>query len=131
MSPRERTLVLLETAGSVVWFLMDASWMWELEPVALALSVPTLLLNGAAIAWTERKFLPMAVAVTIETWVLMNVLWMTAEMLHVAALLRAAQVASGLGVALMVVALAKSGLRDEVVRVVLRRFRRLRLRAGD
>jgi hypothetical protein len=124
---RERGLALVETAGSVAWFAMDASWMLNVRPLAAALAVPTVLLNLLVFRFVARTWASWLVAGAMASWSCMNVLWMAHDLKTAPEWGLSAGKAFLLLGALMLVAAVFVG-RSEALAVVATRFRRLRLR---
>lgn len=124
---RERALVLAETAGSVAWFAMDACWMLGARSLALALAVPTILLNVLVFRFVDRSWASWLVAGAMTAWSCMNVLWMAYDFKMVEWGLAGGKAFLALG-ALMLLAAIVVG-RSEAIALLAARFRRLRLRA--
>jgi hypothetical protein len=123
---RGRRLVVLETVGSLLWFLMDGCWMLGLGVPAQALALPTLATHGLVFRYTERSVVELAVTGSVNCWVLMNVFWMIADLEGRPGLLAPARMAFAAGVALLLLAALRARATGEVVRRTLGRFRRLR-----
>jgi hypothetical protein len=123
---RTRGLVMVETAGSVAWFAMDASWMMSSRAFAVALAVPTLLLNLLVFRFLTRAWASWLVAGAMAAWACMNVLWMASDLKLVAWGLDAGKAFLLLGVLMLVAAVCAD--RSEALSLVAARFRRLRLR---
>ena len=126
-SVRARRLVLLETAGSLLWFLMDGCWMLGLGGPARALALPTLVAHALAFRYTERSAVELAVTGSVNCWVLMNVLWMVGDLEGRPVLLAWARAAFAAGLALLLLAAVRAGASGELVRRTLGRFRRMRM----
>jgi hypothetical protein len=124
---RSGRLVVLETIGSLAWFLMDGCWMLGLGGAARALVLPTVVAHAAAFRYTERAAVDMAVTASVNCWVLMNVFWMMADLEGQSALLVPARIAFAAGIALLLLAAVRARATGEVVKRTLARFRRLRL----
>lgn len=125
MTPRQAKLAYVETAGSITWFLMDASWMLELRTPALALAAPTVLLALVAFAYADRTIASMFVTAAMAAWAAMNVAWMAHDLGAADRGLVLARVFFSAGIACLTVALVAS--RGAGIESVLRRFRRLRI----
>ncbi len=123
---RERGLVLVETAGSVAWFAMDASWMLSSRPLAAALAVPTVLLNLLVFRFVARAWASWLVTGAMAAWSCMNVLWMTYDLKMTDWGLSAGKAFLALGALLLVVALVVG--RSDALGLLAARFRRLRPR---
>ncbi|HEU4404811.1 MAG TPA: hypothetical protein VFS43_05925 [Polyangiaceae bacterium] len=123
---REHGLVLVETAGSVAWFAMDASWMLSIAPLAVTLAVPTLLLNLLVFRFLRRTWAGWLVAGAMVAWACMNVLWMAYDLKLTAWGLAAGKAFLALGALMLVASVCIS--RAEALALIATRFRRLRLR---
>lgn len=124
---RAGRLIVLETIGSLAWFLMDGCWMLGLGAAARALVLPTVVAHGAAFRYTERSLVDMAVTASVNCWVLMNVLWMIADLEDRPGLLPAARLAFAAGLALLLLAGARTRATGDLLKRTLGRFRRLRM----
>jgi hypothetical protein len=120
-------LAVLETIGSLSWFLMDGCWMLGLGGAAYTLVPPTLALHWAAFRYTERSVVEMSVTASVNCWVLMNVLWMVADLDGRSALLVPARLAFAAGLALLLLAGLRARAAGDLLRSALGRFRRLRM----
>ena len=118
---------MVETAGSIAWFTMDACWMLGAESLALVLAVPTIILNLVVFRYLRRTWPSGLVSGAMVAWACMNVLWMLHDFRHIGWCLVAGKVFLALGVLLIVVAVLLG--RSEALRTLFARFRRLRLRA--
>lgn len=127
MARSRRALLLVETAGSIVWFAMDASWMLNLRIAAVVLAVPTVLLNVLVVPFSPRGWPSWLVSGAMASWACMNVVWMTHDMKLTTWGLAGAKGFLALGVLLLAGALFLG--RADATQVLLTRFRRLRLRA--
>ena len=125
MTLRQAKLAYVETAGSITWFLMDASWMLELRTPALALAAPTVLLALVAFAYADRTIASMFVTAAMAAWAAMNVGWMAHDLGAADRGLVLARIFFSAGIACLTVALVAS--RGAGIESVLRRFRRLRI----
>lgn len=76
----QNRLATVETAGSIAWFLMDASWMFELTTPAFVLAVPTLVLSLLCFAFTEQVTSALLVTGAMACWAVMNMSWMAADL---------------------------------------------------
>jgi hypothetical protein len=126
-TPRAGTLAAIEAIGSLAWFLMDGCWMLGLGGVARALVVPTVLAHWAAFRYTERSLVDMAVTASVNCWVLMNVLWMVADLEQRPALLGPARAALAAGIVLLLLAGFRARATGELLKQAFGRFRRLRM----
>lgn len=124
---RAGTLVVIEAIGSLAWFLMDGCWMLGLGGMARALVLPTVVAHWAAFRYTERSLVDMAVTASVNCWVLMNVLWMVADLEDRPVLLGPARVALGAGIVLLLLAALRARATGDLLKHTLGRFRRLRI----
>lgn len=125
-TPQSRPLLVVETAGSVAWFAMDASWMLNARAGAMVLAVPTVLLNLLVIRYAPRSWSSSLVSGAMASWACMNVLWMTHDLKLLAWGLTAGKAFLALGAVLLAGALLSG--RAEATQTLLARFRRLRMR---
>ena len=119
----------VDTAGSICWFMMDASWMLHFRSGAMLLAPPTVLLAAYSFRYVERTAAPLFVNGAMLAWACMNVAWMMNDLgawgpdaLHAAASLFLT------GAAQLVVALVSSDPEHGPFDALLRRFRRMRFR---
>ena len=119
----QEKLVLVETAGSVLWFAMDGFWMLNVGGAAKAMVMPTLAMNLLVFRYTRRTLSQVAVVAAMNSWLLMNICWMVGDLDRDPRALIAARVLFGLGIALLIIAVGRGASRPEV----LARFRRLRM----
>lgn len=124
---REERLIAVETAGSIAWFAMDASWMLGVRLAAAALAVPTLVLNVLVFRFAPRAWVSWLVSGAMTAWACMNVLWMAHDFRMIDWGLVASKGCLGFGAALLTGAIIVG--RSDALRLLYVRFRRLRLRA--
>ena len=122
-----RRLVILETIGSVFWFVMDGCWMLGLGGPARALALPTLAIQLLAFRYTPRSVAELAITGSVSCWVLMNVFWMFGDLDGRPGLLAAARFAFAAGLGLLSLAALRARSTAELRKQALVRFRRLRL----
>ena len=120
-------LVLTETIGSVLWFLMDGFWMLALSGPAKAMVLPTLAVNLFVFRYTKRSFSQIAVVSAMNCWLLMNIFWMISDLDKDPRLMIVAQALFGLGILLLVAVVVRNAARGERLTQVLAHFRRLRV----
>ena len=119
--------ILIETLGSVLWFLLDGFWMLDLPLVAKALVLPTLGVNLLVFRYTHRSVSQLSVVAAMNAWLLMNIFWMFGEIDEKPAFLTAARGMFALGVTLLVVAFARDAADPSRRSQLLLHFRRLRM----
>lgn len=125
-TPQSHALLVVETAGSVAWFAMDASWMLNVRAGAVALAVPTVVLNALVLRYAPRSWSGLLVSGAMASWACMNALWMTQDLKLLAWGLTAGKVFLALG-AVMLAGAFLAG-RADAAQSLLTRFRRLRMR---
>jgi hypothetical protein len=125
LSPSEK-LAFWETTGSVLWFLMDACWMFEAGLLAQLLILPAVLPHLAAVRCVSQ-LRERLVAGAIFSWLAMNVAWMVADIHDIQPLYWVAKGFTVLGFALLVFALFAGRKVGESWHASLRRFRRMRI----
>ena len=124
---QQENAALVETFGSVLWFLMDGFWMLNLALPAKAMVLPTLVVNFLVFRYTSRSFSAYAVVAAMNSWLVMNILWMVGDLDKDPAPLVAARAMFGLGMVMLLLAVAKDATNPERLAKVLAHFRRLRI----
>ena len=123
----QERLVLTETIGSVLWFIMDGFWMLNYGLPAKAMVFPTLAVNLLVFRYTTRSFGQTAVVAAMNSWLLMNILWMLSDLEKDLRLLTLARWMFVLGIALLVLAIGRNVVHPQGRTAVLAHFRRLRM----
>jgi hypothetical protein len=118
--------ILVETIGSVLWFLMDGFWMLNQPVAAKAMVWPTLAVNLFVFRYTKRSFGQIAIVAAMNCWLAMNIFWMLGDLDTDPKPLAAARVLFFLGVALLAMAVGREAVGQRRVTDVLAHFRRLR-----
>jgi hypothetical protein len=126
---RVRRLILVETAASIAWFAMDASWMLNARGWAVGLSAPTLALNLLAFAFLPKRWAPRLVAAAMVAWSAMNVLWMLHDLKLSASGLAYGKAFLVAGFVLLSAAIVVN--HRDALRTIAARFRRLRISAAS
>ena len=121
---RRDQLALTETIGSVLWFVMDGFWMLNLALPARLMVLPTLAVNLWVFRYTKRSLGQVCVVAAMNSWLVMNILWMLGDLAKDPRPVEAARVLFALGIVLLVLAVVRGG---EGLTKVLARFRRLRI----
>lgn len=127
-TPKEKLLEFCDTAGSVLWFLMDGFWIWGFARLAAVIAIPTLLVNLLALRFTERASGIRAVTAAMNAWLFMDTLWMVGDTQGIPPFVTAGRLTFLAGIVFLIAALKKSGWQKETVLEVFSRFRRLRIR---
>lgn len=154
MDTQLRTLALVETIGSILWYLMDGCWVlsalpdvpaptqWYLAPVAVLISTlklvawtplakafiaPTFAVNLWAFRYTERTLSAMAITIAMNCWLGMNILCMLGDMNRHPELTLAGVQVLLLGLLCLLVACMRTRQIGQPFGDVAQRFRRFRL----
>ena len=120
-------LVLVETIGSVLWFIMDGFWMLNQAFAAKAMVIPTFVVNLLVFRYTKRSFSQYSVLAAMNSWLLMNVCWMVGDLDKDPRPITAARVLFALGIGLLGLAVGRDAMHPERLTKVLAHFRRLRI----
>jgi hypothetical protein len=119
-------LMLVETVGSVLWFVMDGFWMLNQAFPAKAMVLPTLAVNLFVFRYTKQSFAQFSVVAAMNSWLLMNILWMAGDLNKDPGPLVGARVMFALGIVLLALAVIINGAERERLTKALTAFRRLR-----
>ena len=120
-------LMLVETAGSVLWFIMDGFWMLNQALPAKAMVLPALAVNLFVFRYTKRSFSHFSVVAAMNCWLVMNICWMVGDLDKDPKPLAAARVMFVLGMVLLTLAVGRDAMHPERLTKVLAHFRRLRI----
>lgn len=118
--------ILVETVGSVLWFLMDGFWMLNLAVAAKAMVLPTLVVNLLVFRYAKRSLSQYSVVAAMNSWLLMNICWMVGDLDKDPKPIAAARVMFALGMVLLAVAAGRDASHPERPTKVLAHFRRVR-----
>ena len=118
--------ILVETIGSVLWFVMDCLWMLNQAMLAKAMVLPTLAVNLFVFRYTKRSFSQFAVVAAMNAWLLMNIPWMIGDLDKAPQFLESARAMFALGLILLGLAIGCDSMHPERLTKLLARFRRLR-----
>ena len=124
---RHEKMMLVETIGSVLWFVMDGLWMLNQGGGAKGMIAPALAVNLYVYRYTPRSFSQFAVVSAMNSWLLMNVFWMVGDLDKDARALGWARVFFVAGMVLLAAAVGRNALHPERLGKVLAPFRRLRV----
>lgn len=127
MQKQDDRLDFWDTVGSVLWFFMDASWMLELDTLAMVMIIPTSLVNLYSFRYTRRTLPAFAITGAMNSWLAMNICWMIQDLRGIPALLSVSKLLFMLGALLIVMSALASRNALEFVGV-LRRFSRFRIK---
>jgi hypothetical protein len=125
MDQRDKQIVV-ETAGSVLWFFMDGFWMLSQPVPAKAMVWPALAVNLFVFRYTKRSFGQIAVVAAMNCWLVMNICWMRADLDKDPKPLAVARILFFLGAVLLALAVGREAVNQRRVTEVLAHFRRLR-----
>ena len=120
-------LVLVETVGSVLWFIMDGFWMLNQALPAKAIALPALLVNLLVFRYTKHSLSQFSVVAAMNSWLVMNICWMVGDLDKDPRPIVAARVMFALGTLLLIVAAGRECMHPERLTKVLAHFRRLRI----
>jgi hypothetical protein len=123
----QEKLVLVETVGSVLWFIMDGCWMLNQVLPAKLMVLPTLAVNLSVFRYTRHSFSQFSVAAAMNSWVLMNIFWMISDLDKDVRPMAVARVMFALGMILLTLAVGRDAMHPERLTKVLAHFRRLRI----
>jgi len=129
MSGDRKTLAYVDTACSICWFIMDASWMLHVPAAAVAMAFPTIALALTTFAFVERTAASLFVTGAMLAWACMNVAWM----LHDLGLIGPDGLAMAIsffitGAAQLFAALIAARFGRGSLEALMRRFRRMRIK---
>ncbi|HYP05200.1 MAG TPA: hypothetical protein VER03_03115 [Bryobacteraceae bacterium] len=119
--------ILVETIGSVLWFLMDGFWMLNQGSPAKAMVLPTLGVNLWVFRYTRRSMGQICVVGAMNSWLLMNISWMIGDLDKDPRGLTVARAMFAAGMVLLAVAAARNAVDRKSLMDVLGRFRRMRM----
>ena len=114
---------LLDSTNSVSWFLMDASWMLEVQELSIFMIIPTIL-SGLFLCYIEKRRTHTLINVAILCWICMNISWMFSEVLELNSYLRLAKIFFILGSLFVILALITS----ENISETFSHFKRFRIK---
>lgn len=114
---------LLDSMNSVSWFLMDASWMLQVEELSLFMILPTVL-SGLFLCYIERRKTHTLINIAILSWICMNISWMFSEVREIPEFLLAAKVLFVTGCFFVILALFNS----ENISETFSHFKRFRIK---
>lgn len=127
MNANERAFPLskdiLDTINSVSWFLLDASWMLDVQQLSLFMILPTIL-SGVFLVYIEKRRSVTFINVAILNWICMNITWMFSELYEDSYLLTVSKVFLGVGV----LCIGLSIYYSENINETFSHFRRFRVK---
>lgn len=128
---RRTKLLIVETVSSVFWFLMDATWMFGLGPIAVTMAVLTIVSNLLVFRWADRTPSYFLITAAMTFWALMNVFWMLTDVKLWKGGLALAAVFFVLGAISLISAFIAAKNNREALSAVIHRFRRFRVESRD
>jgi hypothetical protein len=114
---------LLDSTNSVSWFLMDASWMLEVQELSIFMILPTIL-SGLFLCYIEKRRTHTLINVAILCWICMNISWMFSEVLELNSYLSLAKIFFIMGSLFVIMALITS----ENISETFSHFKRFRIK---
>ncbi len=111
----------IEFTNSVLWFAMDAMWMYSWVKAAYILSVPTVL-TGLWMIFKSSDFDAKLIDLACFFWILMNITWLCAEELKIQELVVASKFSFILGMISMSLAFIISSDSKKLI-LLFRRFK--------
>lgn len=70
-----------ESMGTIVWMLMDACWIFELQTISCIISpIPAILFLISCVSYKGRKMSDIFVIFSTFFWFLMNSLWIFSDL---------------------------------------------------
>lgn len=124
---QHQKLMLVETIGSVLWFIMDGFWMLNQALPAKAMVLPALAVNLFVFRYTKASFTHISVVAAMNSWLVMNICWMWSDLDKDPRPLAVARMMFALGAILLVLAVARDAMHPDRLTRVLAHFRRLRI----
>lgn len=124
MEEKELEVNLADNLGvlaTICWFSMDVAWKTQSNTLALSLIAPTLIF-GILLIWQVEEIEDKLSNAAALCWSAMNSFWMSSEILSKPGLMLGADIAQDLGLALIVIAIAKS----PSPRLIFRNIKRVR-----
>jgi hypothetical protein len=120
-------LIVVETVGSVCWFLMDASWMFGIPLSAKLFAVFTIFASLLVFRYTERVASQMLVTAAMAAWASMNVCWMLNDLKIWDGGVTVASAFFAIGAICLGAAVVTAKRSMEPIQSIIARFRRLRV----
>ncbi len=69
---------VLDTLNSIFWFFTDALWMLGLPGIAMGAAIPTIF-TGLCLLYVEKRKNVFFINLAINSWIIMNTLWMLSD----------------------------------------------------
>jgi hypothetical protein len=121
----EQRLARWESAGALLWFAMDSSWMASFSLAAQLLIIPALYANLGVLAFCRERSDRLVTLATVS-WLTMNIAWMLGELHERAELQLWARAFCLIGFACLAAVWLTDSRGPDALLERLRRFRRLR-----
>jgi len=123
--PNKDLYIRYEIITTLLWFVLDASWLFGWRWVANTFAVLATLAALLTVLYAERDASNLAAAFGVLGWVLMNAFWVTGDINGMPWGVPAAKVCAGGVLVCLVVAIWVSRMRDGVMEVLgrIRRFK--------
>lgn len=115
-----------ESLTTILWLLLDASWLFEWRWVALVAAVAAVLAAAMTLVYAERDASSFCVALGLFGWVLMNAAWVTGDLNSLPWAVTLAKVLTGLIAVCLIAAVLAARPARIAFSEVLGKFRKLR-----
>lgn len=113
----------LEITSSILWFSMDAMWLFSAVNLAYILAVPTLIASVLMVT-VEKNPEQRWIDISSLCWVLMNIGWLVGDEVGIEWLLNSSKVVFFLGI----LAIIRSLSLSKDWRMTLSNFRRFKIK---
>ncbi|MDP3697674.1 MAG: hypothetical protein Q8R55_06740 [Candidatus Taylorbacteria bacterium] len=132
MPEKEKTFYFLEGFGTLLWVLMDVSWLFEVGSAVILFASLAVAGNLFALIYAifrlDRDLVPIKAVVAYNLWVIMGALWAIGEFQELDKLVLAARIT---GLALILVTVWEFTVNrnnSERMLVFMKFFRKFRIR---
>lgn len=132
MLKEERTFYFFEGIGTLLWVLMDVSWLFNIKSCAIFFAGLAVLGNLVALIYAflklDRNLVAIKAVVAYNLWVIMGALWVIGEFIELDKLVFLARI---IGVTVILVALweflVNRNNTDQLI-IFMRSFRKFRIK---
>lgn len=126
--PDKTRFILYEALTTILWFMLDASWLFEWLWPANILGVITVFVAILATCYAEQDLGNRAIAVGILAWVTMNAFWVAGDMNQMPLVITIAKICA-VGVFICLVTAVTTLHAGQEMLETMKKFRRVRF--GD
>jgi hypothetical protein len=123
-SDRKHLLEFIENVNTITWFLMDAFWMMEWSVIAHVMAVPVIVTGFLIVAISERVAHTVLAHISLNCWILMNVFWMSGDLMGVRSLVLIAKILFFTGLCMLFFSVLMPGKKNKT----LSAFRRFKIK---